>query len=79
VENINDVACTLDGLVIDAKQHIAALQPHPLSGASLGDLISDDAVWPRGPQNPVFDFVPRRARVDIGYAEAQQCRHDDHR
>ena len=79
VQDVEDVSRALNRVIVDGEQQIASSQTNTIGRTSFGHLINDDTVRPRRPQHAVFDFLPRRARGDIRNAEAEQCRHHDHR
>ena len=79
VQDIEDVSRALNGAIVDGEQQIASRQTNTIGRASSGHFIDDGTIRPRRPQHAVFDFLPRRARGDVGNAQAEQGRHDDHR
>jgi hypothetical protein len=79
VQDAHHVGRVLDGTVVDGNQQVAALDADRGGGRAFGDLGGHHAFGAQRPQHAVFDLAERRARGDVGGAEAQEHRHDEHR
>ena len=71
------VSCT--GRSSIASKQVTWKESFNGGGSIGGDLCGHDTLWTLCPQNAVLHFIERRAGNDVGNAEAQQRRHDDHR
>ena len=79
MEGAFNVGGLLHRPIVDRQQQVTWNESLHGGGSIGGDLCGYDTLWTLCPQNAVLHFIERRAGNDVGNAEAQQRRHDDHR
>jgi hypothetical protein len=79
MEGAFNVGGLLHRPIVDRQQEVTWKESFNGGGSIGGDLGRHDTLWTLCPQNAVLHFIERCAGNDVGDAEAQQRRHDDHR